>query len=91
MLLDDIKVFQVTSKWTVFRIPISYGKMDDKDAMYSNMREWLGENCEGTYKLFMISHGIKGQHSYGSGVYGHMLEIDLSLDIDVVAFKLRWV
>ena len=90
MLLDDIKVFQVTSKWTVFRIPISYGKLDDKDDMYTDMREWLEDNCKGVYKLFMISHGTKGQGSYGNGIYGNLLEVDLLWDIDVMAFKLRW-
>lgn len=90
MLLDDIKVFQVTSKWTVFRIPISYGKMDDKDDMYLDMAKWLKENCEGTYKLFMISHGNKGNGIYGNTTYDNLLEVDLLSDIDVVAFKLRW-
>ena len=86
-----MKVFQVTSDWTVFRIPI---KNYDGDKMYCDMAEWLKENCSGTYKLFLISHGIIENSNYRNGGYGDykpLLEIDLLSDVDVMAFKLRWI
>jgi len=89
MLLDDIKVFQVTDNWTVFRIPITE-LGGESDGMYLEMKKWLEENCLGTYKLFMISHGFIGNSSYRKDMYSRLLEVDLLLDIDVVAFKLRW-
>lgn len=85
-----MKVFQVTSKWTVFRIPM-YDKLDDKDAMYLEMRKWLAENCSGTYKIFHILHGNKGKGIYGNTTYDNLLEVDLLSDVDVMAFKLRWI
>lgn len=83
-----MKVFQVTSKWTIFRIPI---ELHDRNELYNNMEEWLKENCSGPYKLFLISLGAKGNSNYGNGDYKPLLEVDLLSDIDVMAFKLRWI
>ena len=83
-----MKIFQVTGNWTVFRIPI---KNYDGDEMFEDMEEWLKENCSGTYKLFLILYGLIGNSNYGNNDYKPLLEVDLSSDVDVVAFKLRWM
>jgi len=83
-----MKVFQATSNWTTFRIPIG---ICDGDKMYRDMEEWLQENCSGTYKLFLISYGTIGNSDYGNGNYKPLLAIDLLSDVDVMAFKLRWI
>ena len=87
MTSDNIKVFQVTSEWTVFRIPIE----ELSEGIYLEMKKWLEDNCSGTYKLFMILHGTINNSNYNNGTYGRLLEVDLLLDTDVVAFKLRWI
>ena len=80
-----MKVFQVTSKWTVFRIPI------DESMYFIKMDDWLEENCSGPYKLFSISYGSSGNSDYGNGDYKPLLEVDLLSAVDVMAFKLRWL
>ena len=82
-----MKVFQVTSNWTVFRIPID----ESSDGIYLEMKKWLKENCSGTYKLFMVLHGTIRNSNYNNGTYGRLLEVDLLSDVDVMAFKLRWI
>ena len=83
-----MKIFQVTGDWTVFRIPI---KRHYDNVEYCNMAKWLKENCSGTYKLFLISHGIIKNSNYKNGDYKPLLEVDLLSDVDVMAFKLRWI
>lgn len=83
-----MKVYQVTANWTVFRIPI---KQFNDRKMYNEIGEWLTENCVGTYKLFLISYGIIGNSNHRKGRYEPLLEVDLLSDVDVMAFKLRWI
>ena len=84
--MSELKIFQVTGNWTVFRMPILHSGYD-----FDNMEDWLVENCVGTYKLFQIDHGTIGNSEYGHGDYTSLLEVDLLSDIDVMAFKLRWL
>ena len=86
--MEDLRVFEVVANWKIFRMPISSNEID---STYLDMERWLNDNCKGTWKLFEISHGNRGNSVFGTGIYGRLLEVDLIAEEDIVAFKLRWL
>lgn len=84
----ELKVFQVIANWTIFRIPVTDDTIDE---IYFELDGWLRENCTSIWKMFEISHGIKGNSDRIKAHYGGLIEVDLLEEADVVAFKLRWL
>ena len=85
-----MNIYQVTNKWTTFKIPINH----DDEMYYNKMKEWLEENCVDTYQLFFISYVIIGNCKLTNNddeySYSNLLQINLVSATDVMAFKLRW-
>lgn len=86
--MDDLRIFQVKANWTVFRIPTTN---EEVAGIYMMLNMWLEENCTSIYKIFDINCGNKGRGSFGASIYSRLIQIDLLDDVDVLAFKLRWL
>ena len=89
--MNNLRIFQVKANWSVFRIPVS--EVNNIET-YNMLYDWLTENCVGTFKIFRIYCGAKStplKHTCQHESYGDLVQVDLLDEVDVVAFKLKWL
>jgi len=96
--MEDLKVYQVKSKWNVFRIP--FGTIDKKqcERIFQDMENWLDQTMTQPYKIFHITGGEaksfyldgKRTKNLSPQAYKPLMQIDIYDDKEAALFKLTW-